>query len=568
MPGRTVAIVGGGVGGLSAAHELAERGFTVDVYEARGAPGGKARSQYVAGSGRGGRRDLPGEHGFRFFPAFYRHVIDTMARIPFGLDTVEDNLVAAPEAGVGLADGRPVGRLLRCLPSGPRDWIDALALPFHRLGFTAADALRFVRRVLRYFTSCARRRLVQYESISWWDFLGGDDYSPSFQRLLIAVPRTMVAMDPRRGSARTVGDVSMQLLADHGMDGARTDRLLCGPTTETWIDPWRRHLESLGVRFHMGCAARAIHVRDGAVAAVELDDGTLARADEFVLALPLEALRPLIGEELAGQDPGLARLRRMPPGRFDRLTSWMSGIQLYLRRDVPIVRGHLLYPDAPWALTSVSQAQFWRDDGALETRYGDGKVRGLISVDISEFDVRGTYVAKRARDCSPEEVAQEVWQQLRAAVNTKRRTVLRDDDLVAWHLDDDLEPQPGGGLVSRAPLLVHPPGSWHDRPEAVTELPNLTLAADHVRTHTNIASMEGANEGARRAVNAILDRSEHAGARCAIWPLREPAIFDRAKQIDERMMDGDSGARHLFDLLPSGASGLGALVDSLQMATR
>jgi len=568
MASKTVAIVGGGVGGLSAAHELAERGFTVDVYEARAAAGGKARSQYVTGSGRGGRRDLPGEHGFRFFPAFYRHVIDTMARIPCGDGTVADNLVPAPEAGVALADGRAVGRLVRCLPSGPRDWIDAFALPFRRLGFTAADAVRFLRRVLHYFTSCARRRLEQYESISWWDFLGGDDYSPSFQRLLVAVPRTMVAMDPRRGSARTVGDVSMQLLVDHCVDGARTDRLLCGPTSEVWIDPWRRYLESLGVRFHMGSAARAIHVRDGAVAAVELADGTSARADEFVLALPLEALRPLIGEELAGLDPGLSRLRRMPRSRFDRLTSWMSGIQLYLRRDVSIVRGHLLYPDAPWALTSVSQAQFWREEGVLEDRYGDGSVRGLISVDISEFDTPGTYVTKRARDCSPEEVAREVWQQLRAAVNTKRRTVLRDDDLVAWHLDDDLEAQRDGGLVSRSPLLVHPPGSWHDRPEATTELPNLTLAADHVRTHTNIASMEGANEAARRAVNAILDRAGHAGARCDVWPLQEPAIFDRAKQIDERMMGGGPDARHVFDLLPSGESGLRGLAESLEVATR
>ncbi len=38
----TVAVLGGGVAGLSAAHELAERGFTVTVYEQRDAPGGKA----------------------------------------------------------------------------------------------------------------------------------------------------------------------------------------------------------------------------------------------------------------------------------------------------------------------------------------------------------------------------------------------------------------------------------------------------------------------------------------------------------------------------------------------
>src|ERR1700733_2962717 len=80
----TVAVLGGGVGGLSAAHELVERGFHVEVHESKPVMGGKARSIPVAGSGTGGRRDLPGEHGFRFFPGFYKHVIDTMRRIPYG----------------------------------------------------------------------------------------------------------------------------------------------------------------------------------------------------------------------------------------------------------------------------------------------------------------------------------------------------------------------------------------------------------------------------------------------------------------------------------------------------
>src|ERR1700723_2255918 len=62
----TVAVLGGGVGGLSAAHELIERGFHVEVYESKPVMGGKARSIPVAGSGTGGRRDLPGEPGFRW----------------------------------------------------------------------------------------------------------------------------------------------------------------------------------------------------------------------------------------------------------------------------------------------------------------------------------------------------------------------------------------------------------------------------------------------------------------------------------------------------------------------
>ncbi len=39
-----VAILGGDVGGLSAAHELIDRGFVVSVYESKPQFGGKARS--------------------------------------------------------------------------------------------------------------------------------------------------------------------------------------------------------------------------------------------------------------------------------------------------------------------------------------------------------------------------------------------------------------------------------------------------------------------------------------------------------------------------------------------
>ena len=93
---KTVIVLGGGIGGLSAAHELSERGFSVRVFELRDVPGGKARSvvvpstaprQNVGAVNLGSlaaptRRDLPGEHGFRFFPRFYRHIIDTMTRTP------------------------------------------------------------------------------------------------------------------------------------------------------------------------------------------------------------------------------------------------------------------------------------------------------------------------------------------------------------------------------------------------------------------------------------------------------------------------------------------------------
>jgi 15-cis-phytoene desaturase len=98
-----IIVLDGGVGGMGAAHELASRGFDVTVFEPRHAPGAKARSFPFQGSALGHRPSLPGEHGFRFFPGFYRHLAHAMGRIPYGSDerTVLDNLVVATEVQIG-----------------------------------------------------------------------------------------------------------------------------------------------------------------------------------------------------------------------------------------------------------------------------------------------------------------------------------------------------------------------------------------------------------------------------------------------------------------------------------
>jgi uncharacterized protein with NAD-binding domain and iron-sulfur cluster len=85
------------------------------------------------------------------------------------------------------------------------------------------------------------------------------------------------------------------------------------------------------------------------------------------------------------------------------------------------------------------------------------------------------------------------------------------------------------------PLLVNTAGSWAIRPEAaLPEIENLFLASDYVRTFTDLATMEGANEAARRAVNAILEATGSDAERCKVWPLSEPGglPFQAARAAD------------------------------------
>ena len=542
-----VIVIGGGVAGLTAAHELSERGAAVTVYEIRPDWGGKARSQSVPGTAVGGRKPLPGEHGFRFYPRFYTHVIDIMQRIPVGGGrSVADRLKPTTESAIAMVDQGTWSRFFRRAPGRPLEILEALELFFKTLDFDNADFKLFGAKILQFFTSCDARRMT-YDQLSWWQFLQGDDYSRKFQRQLRAVPRTMVAMDPQRGSARTIGTISMQLLLDFASSGVTNDRTMGGPTTEMWIDPWIAHLQSRGVRLQAGMAVDGLDVEAGRISGVRVaGDPTPKVADFYVLAVPIDRAIAMITPQMGALDPGLERLRT---SNADQLVSWMVGAQYFLKEDVQLVRGHTFYPDSPWALTSISQAQFWTEGGAFRDRYGDGTVGGILSVDISDWDAPGTDVGKPAKQCTRKEVLQETWAQLKAALNGHEPgdVVLRDELLHSFHLDTDVDYTAGTPPTNHSRLLVHPPGSWAIRPEAATRIPNLMLAGDYVRTNTDVASMEGACEAARRAVNAILQRAGSRDTPVTIWPLIEPTQFDTWKQLDARLLAAHKD--HLFELL-------------------
>jgi hypothetical protein len=104
--------------------------------------------------------------------------------------------------------------------------------------------------------------------------------------------------------------------------------------------------------------------------------------------------------------------------------------------------------------------------------------------------------------------------------------------VLAWFLDPAIEFPNPTEATNLEPLLINTAGSWSDRPDATTRIANLMLAADYVRTTTDLATMEGANEAARRAVNAILDATGSPARRCAVFDLAEPAVLRRARRFD------------------------------------
>lgn len=649
---KKVVVIGGGVAGLTAAHELQERGFKVVVYERNVGLGGKARSFPVPDDHPNQNiRGLPAEHGFRFFPGFYKHLADTLSRIPSpepGANRrVVDRLIETKWAAYARRSER-FFRIYTDRPETVGEWVSAITGMFSNpaLGVPPFEAAFAAFKLAKAMTMCPGRREEELDGQSWWDYMQADDMSPQYQSVIVnGLTQNFVAMDARNSSTKSVINILARLLDDFLRTGRPMDRILDGPTSEVWIEPWVQYLAAprpgqVPVMFRMG---RAVHslVFDEAKSRITgirlrrknppgVDDDAKpgsrggppieTDADYFVVAVPLESMQRMLYHSptaIQVHAPSLADLEK------DELkVNWMSGIMYYLKEDTSMEdTGHVVFLDSPWALTAISQNRFW---WKKLKNYGTGKASGILSVIISDWGVTSPHIGKSAfQTDTPEELAGETLGQIRddlsdttlakqlywnnivgvyrdpamkyahtttrnlqgnreehevvglmpgrvfaeqkAKIRGQRRLVRgdtagrrlttaeppRDRDWPSLTPGEFVEDPTPDEFIERnlEPLFINTTNSWQFRPRARTEIGNLFLASDYVRTNTDLATMEGANEAARHAVNGILDALGSKQSRCSIFEFDEPDVFAPFRVIDQWMYNAGFPRPRSFDKL-------------------
>ncbi len=610
MTDEKVVIVGAGIAGLTAAHELALRGFEVTLYEMKSYAGGLAASQEQPLQDKNGAtlkddngNDLMfyGEHGFRLFPAFYYHMQDTMRRIPLrdkndpdarpSGRTVMDNLVPTRIQGAAFSDDTVPGAVT--YSSAPAKSVETvmrgLSSLLNQMRLPPTDIMRFQLKMLQHMTSCGERRLQEYESQTWWEYLEGDTYSDRFKKYLNTIPRTLVAMDARHSDARTQSNVLVQHMIEQNRSGINVDQVLTGPTTHKLIEPWLKHLECLGVKpiqyehrlakLEIDAAQNLTGLEfikgDNPGVPIKLQYGV--DFDYAILALPIEIAqkltKQLVNSELGGDENLLLdeELKKVFEYPIKEANQDLTGMQFFLEQDAQLVPGHVFLPDSEWGISMVSQAQFWGDDFARE--WGHNRFRGVLSVDIGDMgtpaDIGGG-VMKTAEKCTTrQELADGVWLQIKNAVPDLddyygrieleqlviRRGKLPKDTPEHFLIDSGLE-FTGFGIKNRTPMLTTIPGSYAKRPGPMLGKgydlvlgDRVLFAGNYTQTYMNLPTMEGANESARHAVDAILDHIGWEGERCPLMPLAgsEPRDLDYFKALDRELLN--RGLPHFMEIL-------------------
>ncbi|MFE3546351.1 FAD-dependent oxidoreductase [Nocardia sp. NPDC059177] len=533
----TVAVFGAGPAGLTAAHELAERGCTVTVYERRTAPGGKCRT--VSSN--------------RIF-GFHHNLPDTLRRIPVrgNRHGVHDNLIQVDATTIASTERgnhtvpQPFPLSSRRTPMTPRQFADSTVPVFETLfRLPPHEALFAAERLAVYVSSCDERKLGQWERMSWSDFAGLPHCSADYHRFLDdGFLRSLIATTSAGCSAHSIGltgeDYIWSLL-NLDDNGGGHDRVFDGPGSEAFIDPWITHLRSLGVTIVLGARLTGFETDGAHISAATVTDNTGARhtvrADHYLSAIPLDKVPAVLSPDILAADPRLAAIAELH-------SAWLVGIQFFLRRRVAPARGQVAYLDAPWRLTSISAGHLRHRP---LRRHRDGSVADVLSVTIAEWDAPGLVTGKTARQCTPGELAAETWAQLRAHADPADGEPLTGDLVHSWLVD----PSPTGAgtreIAYDDALFVPQPGSLADRPHAGTGLDNLFLAGDWIRTGTNIPCLEGANESGRLAANAILRASGSAAGAVPITPRFRMPLWEPLKLADSALYQ--AGLPNTFDLI-------------------
>jgi hypothetical protein len=537
---------------------------------------------------------MPAEHGFRFFPAFYRHVFDTMQRIrilddrqqpsPRAFHTVLENLVPtktvvlALEKGGGKVEGPVNVTLPREPPRSLGELEKAAGDAFEHLAYPPEDVAHLVRKVMKYVTSGPARRKT-YERLSWWSFVEGDKLQDQRCRDHVdRAPQILGGMVSREADARTQGNCLVQLLLNQ-LSSPFSDATMNDNTTSAWFVPWRDYLQAQGVTFVLG-ELTGFDVGDTPpfirprMTTRSMWTPELEPNDWFVLALSLPAMLDLC-PELTKALAGVPAKERGDTGDVEALQHWidgverekgwrwdaatrpvgplrhLSGIQYYFDTSVHPTTGHTLYLDSAWRLSSISQLSFWSRARTPADGY-----RGIVSVDIGEWYTPAAKTGGPAAWVSTRrQIALEVWEQIRAAIPQPPGDV--DPQEVPWpdhyHLDGQIEFAGETPSHDKAPYLITRPVDWPLRPgdpDAGYQVAcRWVLAGTYMRTHTRLTTMESANESARHAVNALLRFLGFEGSRCDTWDPEELELpdLDTLKELDDHLVE--AGLPHALDIL-------------------
>ncbi len=428
---RQVLIIGGGLAGLSAACELADRGYRVDLFEKRPYLGGRTFSFRDKATGE----EI--DNGQHIFMKCCTSYIEFLKRLGvYDRTYVQERLSVTVYGKDGRSSALKSARLPPPLHLGP-----SLAGYKH---LSLREKLAVLRGGLA-LRGVSAKKLWGLDGVSFYDWLKAhgqpDRAIDSFWNLIILPTLNDDARDVSAAQAIMVfqeGFMKNREAADIGIAKVGLSALLA--------DEAREYIESRGGCVHLG---EGIASLDGTLEAIEgarTSRGAMHRADAYVTAVPPNRLLALLPPALRTHE-SFARAGRLGMSPIVNMHVWLD-------RTVT---------DLPFATYLESHVQWVFNRSAMQ-RLGFNGSRSQS--DQRQHLVISVSGAHKLIDMPKEDLAQLLLEDLRRRIPAAREARVLSTTIVR----------------ERFATFTASPGSAANRPPCKTPVPNLFLAGEWTAT--------------------------------------------------------------------------------------
>jgi uncharacterized protein with NAD-binding domain and iron-sulfur cluster len=478
-----VVVVGGGLAGMTVAHELAKRGVPVLLLEAGGRLGGKAGAELRGGDWF--------DHGYHVFPGWYlntRRLLKELGTIGRLVDIDRVHYVRPgefPRCHTLFAITSP-RNMWRNLWSGLVPWYDAVLASYFALDLasTSFNQRSFLDRVSA--NGFLRSRLYATEGVA--------DAHHHFVLQAASIPNYEI-------SAMT----AKRITASWFRIPTPIFSILDGDLQRAFIEPFRTALEKAGVDIRRDHRVTELVLGGRRVTSLSIDGASpipIGPADRVVLTTPHAITRSFVNDSVfeaehsapANDDDkliaDLVHLRSAP----------MAALHVVFKHKIPgIPREHTVLVDTRSEISFVDVSQHWPELAGGPT---------VLSCIASEF-------APLAQ-LSPAGIRSQLLGELLAWLNGV--ATLDDVDFARTCVFPN----------TAVPLFLNTVGAWSYRPNAKTRLDNVYVAGDWCRARVDLTTMEGAISSGLTTAGALLRDLGSSDAVEPIWIPEWPEKLLRA----------------------------------------
>jgi len=572
---KTVSIFGGGIAGMTVAHELIEKGFDVTVYEKDDALGGMAKSKR--------NNNIPSEHSWRGYADFYYNALEIMKRIPIKnsckkesyqkkitLEEVKKHNTANDlwthyKGNVyditSFVSSHPGGNIIlnaggknlqemwnlynvkwhnnnnRVLKTLERYKIGILDddkeekyeeqqttvfdnLSDKELNFSYLEGHKPYNRPLGvsisdypYLFYIFSKCLVSYKRREYW-----------FEQYFLPLIKDKVSNDTYNylmygvagpGFGFDFNTISIEHFVYFVEQNYYTNsiwKVMMKPTSEAWIDPWKEYLESEGVKFVLGVELAKINYGMKRIISCVLSDGTIVTSDEYCLCI-----NPYSAKEIF-KNSSMDDLYR----QHLSIQTINNQIGFYIAFDkkinFPKDKNAFVIIDSPYNITFYPQDEHWCKNINLGTN-----VKSLWS-GTCIFPQEGIQLS---REKFIEQVIQQIFDsksllEMLGGGNFKEN-IISAEIYDEWVYTD-------GQLKSTNRKWNNNAYNEKHRPEQKTIFENFYIGGAHTKTSINIWTMESAVESGKLVSNLILRKNDLKEAPLvthqSVWLLKKIQNID------------------------------------------